>query len=120
MSTVYLTPTEINYAYAVAELRHENAKHNQHQDRFKGEFKNTLPDKIGALGEFALAKYLNVYWGYEPYDPKANDVGRYEVRTTPRPDGCLETYAYKASKTHDRTLYFHPGTCKKAAYKNGI
>ena len=91
MSTVYLTPTEINYAYAVAELRHENAKHNQHQDRFKGEFKNTLPDKIGALGEFALAKYLNVYWGYEPYDPKANDVGRYEVRTTPRPDGCLLT-----------------------------
>ncbi len=54
MTTVYLSPTEINYAYAVAELRHENAKHNQHQDRFKGEFKNTLPDKIGALGEFAI------------------------------------------------------------------
>jgi hypothetical protein len=91
VTIVYLSPTEINYAYAVAELRHENAKSNQHQDRFKGEFKNTLPDKIGALGEFALAKHLNLYWGYEPYNPKANDVGRYEVRTTPRPDGCLLT-----------------------------
>jgi len=41
-----------------------------------------------------------------------------DVRKCPK---CgVETYAYKASKTHDRTLYFHPGTCKKAAYKNGI
>jgi len=30
------------------------------------------------------------------------------------------TYAYKASKTRDHILYFHPGTCKKNWQPNGF
>jgi hypothetical protein len=38
----------------------------------------------------------------------------------PCPKCGVATFAYNANKTHKRTLYFHPGTCKKAAYKHGI
>lgn len=34
----------------------------------------------GALGECALAKYLNLYWNDSP-DPRPGDVGKLEVRT---------------------------------------
>jgi len=44
-------------------------------------------DIEGALGEMALAKYLNLYWvGGEVC---AVDVGDFEVRTTVRPNGRL-------------------------------
>lgn len=43
---------------------------------------------LGCLAELALAKYLGVYWtGLAKVG--ANDVGRYEVRTTAWDNGCL-------------------------------
>lgn len=48
---------------------------------------------VGRLGELALAKYLNVDYGFQEYDRHAYDVaGGYEVRTRRRADYDLFTY----------------------------
>jgi len=61
VAQIRLTQNEINYAYAVAQLRvdwaeNNNAKHN---------YGLTPPDslkamKVGCIGEMALAKYLRL------------------------------------------------------------
>jgi hypothetical protein len=49
-------------------------------------------DVVGAIGEYALAKFLNVYWN-PAIDTNLNDlpgdVGMYQVRSTGWPNGCL-------------------------------
>lgn len=91
MTTIRFTTNEINYVYAVAALIADEVKSRP----------NAIPKydpgvefpaiKIGCLGEYALAKYLGVNWGFTPYDLNANDVDGYEVRATMRMDGCLLT-----------------------------
>jgi len=49
-------------------------------------------DLTGAIGELAVAKYLNLYWDMsivEDVKQVEGDVGRYQVRSTERPDGGL-------------------------------
>jgi hypothetical protein len=90
---IRLTDNEINYAYAVAQLRLDwadqaGAKHNygiKPPDALKAH-------KIGCIGEMALAKHLRIAWGHTYYDKQANDVGGYEVRSTLRDNGCLLTH----------------------------
>lgn len=43
----------------------------------------------GAAAEMALAKHLGVYWSGAIGNLKAADVGRLQVRSTARLDGCL-------------------------------
>ena len=91
MTTIRFSENEINYVYAVAALIADEVKSRP----------NAIPKydpgvefpaiKIGCLGEYALAKYLGVNWGFTPYDLNANDVDGYEVRATRRADGCLLT-----------------------------
>jgi hypothetical protein len=90
---IRLTDNEINYAYAVAQLRLDwadqtGAKHNygiKPPDALKAH-------KIGCIGEMALAKHLRIAWGHTYYDKHAHDVGGYEVRSTLRDNGCLLTH----------------------------
>ena len=93
MVQIRLTDNEINYAYAVAQLRLDwadqaGAKHNygiKPPDALKAH-------KIGCIGEMALAKHLRIAWGHMYYDKHAHDVGGYEVRSTLRDNGCLLTH----------------------------
>ena len=93
MPQIALTQNEIDYAYAVARLRIDwcdarGAKHNYGltpADSLKAM-------KIGCIGEFAVAKYLQLAWGFEPYNKNASDVAGYEVRSTLRANGCLLTH----------------------------
>jgi len=90
---IRLTDNEINYAYAVAQLRLDwadqaGAKHNygiKPPDALKAH-------KIGCIGEMALAKHLRIAWGHTYYNKHAHDVGGYEVRSTLRDNGCLLTH----------------------------
>ena len=45
----------------------------------------------GAAGEMALAKHLGMYWNGIPTEG-GGDVGPYEVRTTPYPEGPLRLH----------------------------
>ena len=48
---------------------------------------------FGIMGEFALAKYLNIeHKLFTDYNPFRNDVSIYEVRTTTHANGKLITY----------------------------
>ena len=49
-------------------------------------------DVVGAIGEYAVAKFLNVYWNPAVeinLTDLPGDVGIYQVRTTGWPQGCL-------------------------------
>jgi hypothetical protein len=100
MTQIRLTQNEINYAYAVAQLRIDwadsaGAKHN---------YGLTPPDslkamKVGCIGEMALAKHLRIDWGHTQYNKNAYDVGGYEVRNmAPDPLG----------RTHASTVFYDP------------
>ena len=55
----------------------------------KTEWQNNV---VGAIGEYALAKYLNMYWNPAvdvDLDALPGDVGTYQIRTTGWPQGCL-------------------------------
>lgn len=44
---------------------------------------------LGAIAEMAVAKHLNIFWADRPELDYKGDVGRYQVRTTWRPNGSL-------------------------------
>ena len=50
-------------------------------------------DIVGAIAEYAVSKYLNVYWepatNTERLSDLLGDVGAYQVRSTSWPQGCL-------------------------------
>lgn len=83
MNKIILTPIEIAIAVLVAKTRHEEALNQGKKDShgFKG---NPLNIHIqGAIGETAVAKYLNIYWGGLVNTFKVGgDVGKYQVRTS--------------------------------------
>ena len=59
-------------------------------DKRKMEWQNNI---IGSIGEYAVAKYLNVYWepatSIQCLDDLPGDVGVYQVRATQWPQGSL-------------------------------
>jgi hypothetical protein len=93
VAQIRLTQNEINYAYAVAQLRVEWAENNNAKHNYGLTPHNSLKAmKVGCIGEMALAKYLRIDWGHTQYNKNAYDVGGYEVRSTLRGNGCLLTH----------------------------
>ena len=81
-------------AYAGVERRLNGIGKNRPALYGAGDRKNEWQiDVVGAIAEYAVAKYLNVYW--EPatntdcLDELPGDVGTYQVRSTGWPNGCL-------------------------------
>ena len=93
VAQIRLTQNEINYAYAVAQLRVDWAEINGAKHNYNHVPKDVLKvNKVGCIGEMALAKYLGIDWGHTQYNKNAYDVGGYEVRSTLRGNGCLLTH----------------------------
>ena len=59
-------------------------------DKRKMEWQNNI---IGSIGEYAVSKYLNIYWepatSIDCLDNLIGDVGVYQVRATQWPQGSL-------------------------------
>jgi len=80
---ITLTPIEIATSVLIGATRHKEALRQNKQDSngFKG---NPLNIHIeGAIGEQAVSKYLNIFWGglVNSYQV-GGDVGKYQVRTS--------------------------------------
>jgi len=99
LSTVILTPAELSIGSTVGLQRQlkclQRSKSGNNLENYREQWGNPGSKGLwgnsieGALGEFALAKYLGVYpTGISGYD--ATDVGdHYEVRTRPHPKDNL-------------------------------
>lgn len=87
--TITLTPSEILIASTVGAARYmENVRTQRYQGH--GLTADPLHTHInGALGEAAFAKARGVYWNGDIGNLTAPDVGGWQVRTTPYPDGKL-------------------------------
>ncbi len=86
---VELTPGEMTVAANVGVMRQVHNLAKGREDQCSQVAANGWEAHVvGALGEFAFAKYLGVFWsGAVRF--RATDVGLYEVRTTHHPRGCL-------------------------------
>jgi len=80
--TITLTPMERAVAGLVANTRHEECLRMGLKNKYGAEDERSLDyDILGALGEMAFAKGLNVYWDCAVNTFKSRaDVGKYEVR----------------------------------------
>lgn len=79
---VRLSWTEILLAADVGIMRNVQSLRGRWTPSAEQGFENSwTPNIEGAAGEMAVAKYLAVYWGGIVGDPKADDVGEYQVRT---------------------------------------
>jgi hypothetical protein len=90
-----LTADEIEKCKWLAELKTAECAEGKMQHKRVGN--RTTPDTYtnhlqGALGEQALAKFLDVDYGFMPFDRANYDVAGYEVRSTRRQTGRLLTH----------------------------
>lgn len=89
---VKLTKEQRIHGVKVGKARQEHNANVKANDRYGYGGNTAEGDKIaiaGALGEKAVAVALNVPWGGALGDFKAKDVGGYQVRSTPYPNGHL-------------------------------
>jgi hypothetical protein len=91
---IELTGDEWDFAAKVGLLRMResaNAGRFAHRNETRSARKREFDERLGAAGEFAVAKHLGIaYDGSVNTFHKAPDVGRFDVRTTTRiEDGCL-------------------------------
>ncbi len=78
---IELTPAEIMMAAQAGIMRQvENIKKNAKPYYGANSHSDWQLHIEGCLGEFALAKYLNIWWGGKG-NKRGNDVGEYDVRT---------------------------------------
>ena len=95
MITFKLSRFEIEFASFVgmqrtAERMYTSSKHAHGADGSKGLFDTNLS---GAIGEYAVCKYLDCNWSQQPDNMKVPDVGgMVEVRSTPHSDGLLRLH----------------------------
>ena len=81
MDIIKLTPWEIMLGAQAGVMRQvENIKRGRKPYYGSGSDNDWQLHIEGCLGELALAKYLNIYWGGKGR-LRASDVGRFEVRT---------------------------------------
>lgn len=78
---IKLTSAEIMMAAQAGIMRQvENIKNSSQPYYGASETSDWQLHIEGCLGEFALAKYLNIWWGGKG-NKRGNDVGEYDVRT---------------------------------------
>lgn len=94
MVVIQLTPQDVAECQKVALLKEQEITLGNMKNKYPipGGVKSYDVHLCGNFGEKALAKYLNVAWGFTAYDPKANDVAGYEVRATYHANGRLLTH----------------------------
>lgn len=83
MVDVHLRLSEVMLAAHAGVLRRVSALQRQREDAYgAGDMGVWDLDVEGACGEFAVAKYLGIFWNGTIDSIKDCDVGRYEVRTS--------------------------------------
>lgn len=90
MTTVSLSWREVRLAALAGVDRHIYALSKELPDRHglaDGVSRGWDLHVIGAIGEWATAKALGLYWS--DHLPGPGDIGKLEVRSTPRPNGPL-------------------------------
>ena len=89
MNEINLTPAQVIIAASAGVLRQaENLKLGREPAHGAGALNNWQIHIEGALGEYALSKFLNIYWPGKG-QLRAPDVGLVDVRTATRPDSRL-------------------------------
>lgn len=88
---VQITPVEFAVASLVGSMREISAHRDGRQHVAGGPIEDGIRNHVlGAVGELAVAKALNVFWGGSVNTFKlAGDVGRIEVRHTARHENRL-------------------------------
>ena len=92
---VTLTSPEVQYAAYVGTQRRVSAIANQRGDRYGTPFRDPWSIDIeAAAAELAFAKARDRYWQPLADDPNTltGDVGRVQIRSTHRTNGCLITH----------------------------
>lgn len=90
MAVMQLTAHEIFHAALVGVTRQIDNLRNHRLDRYGASTEEGWRLHIeGACGELAVARYFDRYWSGNLGNLQAPDVGAFQVRTRPRPDGNL-------------------------------
>lgn len=82
MVIVELKPREIYVAHTVAAYREAQSREGGFQDRHGYSGCSVYDGIVGAIGELALAKYLDVFWSGGEIGHSLPDVGDVDVRST--------------------------------------
>lgn len=99
---VALSDTELLLGALLGVMKRHRSLAAGHRARYGHTGLNAWEDQItGAMGEIVLAKALDCFPKLANGPDYRGDVGRFEVRTTSRPDGSLIVY----SNDHDERLY---------------
>lgn len=85
---VVLTEQDEALALQHATCQHEKALRLRCRDSL-GNVQEREPDLVGARGELAFARALNLFWQRDTEGWKGNDVSGYQVRTSTRSTGSL-------------------------------
>lgn len=86
---ISLTESEILYAGYIAIARHAQNVTLKRVEAYGASGNSIDPHVIGAIGECAVAKYLNRFWSGSIGDITASDVGRVQVRASRHKDPSL-------------------------------
>ena len=88
---ILLSVTDIQIAIAVGTRRRlANMVRGNTEPRRPNDAGNRWDNEIeGAAGELATAKALDLFWDGNFDNPKAPDVGPFDVRTSPHANACL-------------------------------
>lgn len=93
---IQLTQDDYDNCVEITEKILEYAKRNGHQNSYgMNRAQNWAYDFCGALGEQAVAHYLDYDYSYSIYNPAASDVLGYQVRATYHNNGSLLTHPIK-------------------------
>lgn len=101
---IKLTAHELYMAATVGVMRQvQNIARDRHQAYGADHNSDWQKHVEGALGEYAVAKYLDKSWNGNIGDLRASDVGSFQVRMTPLENGRLILHP----KDNDEDFFIH-------------
>lgn len=121
MVTVHISPEEFARCAAGGMLRFVSSSskgHNHRSVRERTYYERLEDETVGAVGEYALCKYLGIEWD-APVDTFHNvpDVGDVEVRATRHDTGCL---VVRDNDADDRIFVLVTGTAPTVEIRGWI